>query len=206
MYDRDTGSLWSQVIGRAVAGPLAGQLLEELPSQLTNWGDWKTRHPETLALRVVGGRPRGAAYAEYHRDGTRIGIHGTRSPDERLPVKALVFGVRVGDAEAAVSLLKVKQDGLVQGAVDGWPIAVFSVGAQGETALSYSRMLEGRSLSFESVDGLRVRDRETGSLWWRESGECLEGELAGKTLTPVSGKMVYWGVWAQMHPSSELVF
>ena len=206
MYDRETGSLWSQVLGKAVAGDLAGQSLQELPSQLTTWGDWKERHPDTLAMRVVGGRPTGASYVDYHRDRNKIGIHGTRNPDDRLPGKTLIFGVQTEGGAAAVSLAKVQKEGLLRGAVGGQPIVVMAVGPQGATALSYSSEIEGRLLNFESVDSDRVRDRETGSLWSRESGECLEGELAGKMLAPVSGKMVYWGVWIQMHPDTELLF
>lgn len=38
MYDRQTDSLWSQFLGVAVQGPLAGTKLEVLPSVLTDWG------------------------------------------------------------------------------------------------------------------------------------------------------------------------
>ena len=31
MFDRETSSLWSQFLGRAIAGPLAGKRLERLP-------------------------------------------------------------------------------------------------------------------------------------------------------------------------------
>ena len=46
MYDRASKSLWSQVLGEAVAGPEKGRKLEEIPSELTTWTDWKTEKKE----------------------------------------------------------------------------------------------------------------------------------------------------------------
>lgn len=43
-------SLWCQLLGRAIAGPLAGRPLEWLPFELTTWADWRERHPDTLVI------------------------------------------------------------------------------------------------------------------------------------------------------------
>ena len=37
MFDHDTGSYWMQVSGEAIVGPLAGQHMQALPSQMTSW-------------------------------------------------------------------------------------------------------------------------------------------------------------------------
>ena len=205
MYDRDTGSLWSQVLGKAVAGPMKGEALVEVPSQLTTWGDWKRRHPDTLVLRSIG-RPRGSSYADYHRDKRSIGIHGRRNPDERLPPKTLVYGLESGGSAAVAPLGAIARDGLVEGELAGVPVVVVAVGAERRAALAYARAVNGRSLRFASVDEARVRDLATGSLWSRETGECLEGELAGERLDPIQGKKVYWGVWVQFHPQTAMFY
>jgi len=49
-YDRQSESLWSPLLGRAVAGPLAGTELEAVPFQLLSWEDWVARHPLTSVL------------------------------------------------------------------------------------------------------------------------------------------------------------
>lgn len=49
-WDHETGSVWSQPIGEAIMGPLAGTRLELLPSTLVRWKDWKAAHPGTFAL------------------------------------------------------------------------------------------------------------------------------------------------------------
>lgn len=49
-FDHATGSVWSQPLGAAIAGPLAGHRLELMPSQLTTWGQWLAAHPDTRVL------------------------------------------------------------------------------------------------------------------------------------------------------------
>lgn len=51
-YDHASGSVWSQPLGAAIAGPRRGQTLRLLPSQLTTWQAWREAHPATLALTV----------------------------------------------------------------------------------------------------------------------------------------------------------
>ena len=49
-WDHQTGSLWSQPIGAAIAGPLKGKELAVLPSSFTSWAAWRSDHPDTTAL------------------------------------------------------------------------------------------------------------------------------------------------------------
>ncbi|MFC6731546.1 DUF3179 domain-containing (seleno)protein [Haladaptatus sp. DYSN1] len=50
MYDEATRSYWSQILGRAICGPLEGERLTIRPSEVTTWGDWKARYPDTDVL------------------------------------------------------------------------------------------------------------------------------------------------------------
>lgn len=63
LFDHDTESLWSQLRGRAVAGPLAGTYLRLLPVNMTTWRIWKAEHPQTLVLSLQTGYKR-----DYSRD------------------------------------------------------------------------------------------------------------------------------------------
>ena len=49
-WDHDTGSVWSQTLGEAILGPLAGKQLEPVPSTLTLWVAWRRVWPGTLVL------------------------------------------------------------------------------------------------------------------------------------------------------------
>jgi hypothetical protein len=58
LYDRNTESLWSQIMRQAVAGPYKGALLNMLPLAHTSWGHWVEQHPDTRVLTRDTGVPR----------------------------------------------------------------------------------------------------------------------------------------------------
>jgi Protein of unknown function (DUF3179) len=63
LYDRESNSLWSQILGKAVTGPAKGEKLAVVPTAHTSWEDWFARHPETLVLSEDTGFAR-----DYSRD------------------------------------------------------------------------------------------------------------------------------------------
>ncbi|MCC6921712.1 MAG: DUF3179 domain-containing protein [Nitrosomonas sp.] len=71
MYDRQTQSLWSQILSQAVTGPMKGVELSAVPVTHTTWGDWRERHPNTLVLSQETGFNRNYhinPYDGYERD------------------------------------------------------------------------------------------------------------------------------------------
>ncbi len=127
MYDRATKSLWSQVNGMAVAGAEKGKRLQELPSQMTSWGEWKRRHPDTLVL--VKPALAGSAYEDYLADSERIGVRGSTNPDPRLPGKELVMGIEHNGRFAAVPLSLVEQRKRIEARALGIPLVITPSGA-----------------------------------------------------------------------------
>jgi len=63
LYDRQTESLWSQIMTTAITGPMQGQRLTMTPVAHTSWADWRERHPDTLVLSPETGHQR-----DYDRD------------------------------------------------------------------------------------------------------------------------------------------
>lgn len=97
MYDRETGSLWSHLLGAAIRGPLEGATLATIPSTFTSWSEWRRSHPGTLVLS-----PDDAPYDAYtgYYESRRTGISGLRRLDPRLRTKELVFAVMAPSAKA----------------------------------------------------------------------------------------------------------
>ncbi len=81
-YDRQTDSLWSQLLAEAVTGPLAGTHLVVLPAEHTAWEAWEKAHPETKLLSFDTGYPRDykqdpyAAYPFPRRPALLISVGG----------------------------------------------------------------------------------------------------------------------------------
>ena len=106
MYNRATNSeqesLWSQVLGEAVVGVHTGKTLVVMPSDIMRWGDWKRTHQNTRALSSETGVRRDYArdpYGDYYTSESIM--FGSQFNDERLHPKALVQGIRIGDAYKA---------------------------------------------------------------------------------------------------------
>lgn len=196
MYDRATRSLWSQVNGRAVAGPMKGKRLEEFPSQQMTWAEWKRRHPDTLVL--VKPRLSGSTYDRYFDDPGMIGVRGSQNSDARLPGKELVLGLEHDGRFAAVPISALSQQPILMTTAFDRPIVVTRTAA-------YDRRAGDRSLTFEPADGAKMRDLETGSIWSLDSGRAVAGPLEGRRLARISAKTVYWAIWAKFHPETEVI-
>lgn len=75
MYDRETQSLWSQLLEQAIAGPLTGAALRMLPAEHTSWEYWHTRHPDSEVLSPDTGFKRDYGlnpYQEYWEQGRPV--------------------------------------------------------------------------------------------------------------------------------------
>jgi len=65
LYDRQTQSLWSQLMTQAISGQHKGRKLQSLPVLHTTWQDWKTKHPDTIVLSIETGHNRNYAKSPY---------------------------------------------------------------------------------------------------------------------------------------------
>src|SRR5215472_10199714 len=102
-YDKSTESLWSQIKGEAVAGPLTGRRLEPLPSVVTTWETWRKVHPDTLVLDVNTGYSRNYGIDPYQSYESSDQIMFPVTPlDGRLPTKERVLGLTVNGSDEAL--------------------------------------------------------------------------------------------------------
>jgi len=98
LYDRETESLWSQIMRKAVSGKMKGADLNQLALTYTTWRDWRERHPDTLVLSTDTG---------FRRDYNRTPYEGYETTSRVFfPVshvnpkyhpKELVIGLKIGN-------------------------------------------------------------------------------------------------------------
>lgn len=113
LYDRGTESLWSQLLGRAISGPLQGQELVPVPVANTTWKDWRGRHPNTLVLSDRTGYTR-----DYGRD--PYGAYAT-SKEVIFPVRFRSKGFHPKQPVLGI---------VIDGVARAWPLSELSkVGA-----------------------------------------------------------------------------
>jgi hypothetical protein len=95
LYDRESESLWSQILMKSVSGTRVGTDLVWLPMEEMTWQFWKTKYPTGTVLSLETGHRRDynrAPYENYAKsDETMFDTPYTRT---ELPKKSWVIGVR----------------------------------------------------------------------------------------------------------------
>ena len=201
-YDRQTDSRWSQVTGEAIEGPERGNVLTAVPVQVTKWSDWRTRHPDTLAL-VKGARSLLSPYAQYYRSND-AGVTQRVQEDGRLGARDLVLGVVAGDGAAAYPYRVLRAQGAINDQIAGEPVLAVLDPAN-SLAVAYSRRLpDGRVLTFSGSDGTTLVDAETGSTWSGVDGRATAGALQGTQLAPLKSTLMFWFAWKDWYPGAAL--
>lgn len=115
LYDRQTQSLWSQLLAQAISGPMKGKRLTLLPLTHTTWADWRKGQPATEVLTTNTGQARPYSrdpYAGYESSEQIMFPVAFRSagyhPKER------VLGVKIGTQAKAYPFVELgKTSGLV---------------------------------------------------------------------------------------------
>ena len=126
--DRATGSLWTAATGRAIAGPLEGEVLRGLPAAVSRAGRWEGAHPRSLYLDLGRGTSPPLKMKIY-RASPMTGVSGVKAMDSRYRAKqellVLESGVVPGDAEAlAFTAAEIERRDCVETSLGGNAIVV----------------------------------------------------------------------------------
>ena len=200
MIDRETGSIWTHLDGKAIQGPMTGKRMSIIPLPQMTWEEWKKSRPDTLVLSPdtpFANRYRSVQTARYNQREAGFG-------DDRLASNALVIGVEVNDAFKGYPVDEVGSVGVVNDTLSGQPIViVFDSAAQ--SGLAFSRVVNDQVLEFynNADEGLELRDRATDSVW-EIQGLATQGSLTGLKLDFVSSFISEWYGWSGYHPETEI--
>jgi hypothetical protein len=96
LYDRQTESLWSQLMTEAVTGKMRGSRLTIIDSDHTTWGDWVERYPGTAVLSLNTGYGRNYMVEPYrgYEDTERLYFPVSHSK-KSFPNKERVLGIEI---------------------------------------------------------------------------------------------------------------
>ena len=216
MWDRQIHTWWQQLTGEAIIGELAGHRLPFIPPQIISWADFKEANPGALVLSRETGfsRPYGSnPYSGYDLvDRPPFLFDGDL--DERLLPKERVAAFDIGDVSAAFPFRVLEVEGVVNYRVNGTVVVIFhklgTVSALDHTLIVdsddvgatgvFDANIDGERLTF-STNGDRFVDDQTGT-FWNILGEAVEGEMAGKSLTPMAHGNHLWFAWGAFNPDT----
>ena len=207
MFDVETSTIWSHVTGEALAGPLVGDRLESVAAlPRVSWQAVREAYPDVQVLSVQGLQTASSdTYAAYKADPNEWGKGMAQSVDGRLPGKALVVGIRNGEAALAVPWASL-QEGRTVNAVLGDQALVVAIDEARGTSVAYDRRVAGRTLEFAPrLRNGRLRDVSTGTTWELISGRGVSGPMKGERLQSLHYVNAYWFAWSDFYPDTELL-
>ncbi len=207
MRDKETGTWWQQVSGKAILGPLKGRQLKRVFHDELSFAIWKREKPEGRVLKpddkIVAANQYETADWE-----TRIGkmrvVEGV-DVDKRLAPRTLVLGIEVGDKSIAYPLDALKKQSPIMDVVGSTPIMLL-LGEDKRSVRAFERIVDGRRLEFfQKTEGsaFQLLDVETASTWNFE-GKATSGPLAGKQLKKIFVLEDYWFDWRIYHPDTAV--
>ncbi len=210
LIDRNTGSLWSQMLGMAFDGPLKGKGLAHIPAWWTTWAKAKEMYPNALVLASPQGskKPYGRdPYGSYLKKGTYYDNEYIFYPltykNKNIHPKNKVLGIEIDGLPLVIDEAYVKEKKVVNFFFGPHPlIALF------DTRLDIVRVFERRVwedqlLFVTSSDGL-LMDIETKTIW-NYDGQAISGNLKNASMEEIFGINSFWFSWYTFHPESIVI-
>jgi hypothetical protein len=198
--DEKTKTWWRQVNGEAIAGPLKGNNLKELPSSQMRLGAWIREYPNTLILK-----PDITYQSEYddlngYDSGTIKGSLEKRDSSS-WNKKSWVVGIVENNFFKAYDWNDLVKEKIINDTLHNTPV-VLMLENDSVTFHAFNRMVGGQILQFAWNDSLKiVQDNITHSTWnW--DGTCTGGSLKNSSLVSIQSYQEFWHSWQTFHPNS----
>ena len=208
MYDHQTDSFWSHLVGTAVTGSLKGEKLKPLQSMLTQWGAWRRLYPDTKVLSS-GQRsaPLRDPYESYYRS-SDTGIIPPRLLDKRIYPKEFVLGVVLNGKAKAYPFSVLSRQPVINDAFDGVPLLIV-FDEETTSGMIFRRNLAGKIFTFKknllrTTNGSLLADDLSQSDWEALAGRAVAGPMKGKKLEALPFTPSFWFGWVDHYPKTEL--
>lgn len=202
LQDRQTGTYWSLLAGRAETGPLAGTALTVLGvSDRMSWAEWSARHPDTLVLTAAppsgdgppAQDPGTDRYADYFA--AAGGYGGAEAEDRQLASKGLVYALHHDGVAYAVDLRRVI-GGRSFTLRDGAHILVYREAADD---------LARGSAAFASAAGFEQRGGSWFELGSGAEFNAITREFGGADIPRLTGFDTFWYTWSLTNPATDVL-
>ena len=224
MLDRNTETLWQQLMGEAIVGELNTAILNILPSLIISVEEFFMRYPHGEILSKNTGFSGSEAYygknpyVNYDAQDGKPKSHffDNSKIDDRLPPMERIVDIENDGKYKVYTFTDIANAGVINDTFKTSMVVLFhqagtvsildqediSASKDIGTVVVYNRNLDGATLSFKKESG-KFKDVQTGSSW-DITGFCYEGELKGKQLKiqPHSNHFAF--AWLAFYPDSEI--
>ena len=206
MYDHKTQSMWSTIEGKPVVGPLVGKGIQLAPLTVvtTNWGEWKSRHPETTVLSLETGHQRdygeGVAYERYFSTHELMFEIPTHLKDERLKNKESILALRFGDGpkdKVAFSPALLRKNPVYVHRHEQTSVVILT------DKSGASRVYQTEKENFVKWDQKKTAVDDQGTEWIVTERALIDS--SGKTLSRYPSHNAFWFGWRSAYPETHLI-
>ena len=197
--DAATKSWWQQATGVAVAGPLKGTALQEIPSQQSTLAAWLHQYPNSLVMQPdTTFAEEYKKMAEYDKGTGKSSL--TKRDSASWKAKSWVVGVSYNHTSKAYDWNELVKSKIIQDSLPGLPVLV-ALETDTVSFHVFDRTVKGKVLSFTKSEDWQMTDN-TGSTW-NMAGECTDGPLKGQKLQSIQAYQEFWHSWKTFHPKTS---
>ncbi len=204
MRDRETGSWWQQVTGRAIAGELAGSALELMPNDELTFALWKSEAPQGHGLVLAPVSGHGKDYdKEWEKEVAKYPVPLT-FPGQGLKDRDVILGVEIGGQARAFPLEKVRNESPVEDEIGGVPVALVT-GPDGESVRVFRSQWNGLDIElYRDAQNPEWRLVDSRGNTWNFAGCATSGPAAGQCLEKINFLRDYWFDWKNYNPRTTV--
>ncbi len=209
MRDRETGSWWQQVTGRAISGELAGSTLELMPNDELTFATWKNESSQqhSLVLAPVAGHGDKDYDKKWEEETAKYPVPMT-FPGQGLKDRDVIIGIEIGGQARAFPLAKVLDAKLVEDKIAGTPVALVT-GPDGASVRIFRSQVNGADIELYRDTQSNAPNPEWSLLdsqgnTWNFAGCATSGPATGQCLEKISLLKDYWFDWRNYNPQTTV--
>lgn len=191
--DESTKSWWQQATGKAIAGPLKGSVLKEIPSHQMTINSWMRQYPHSMLMAPDSLYEERYFGLDNYDRGTMQSPLVKRDYEAWHP-KSWIVGVKNEFSSIAYDWNDLVKKRVIQDSLRTLPI-LLTLESDTVSFHVYDRRLNNQVLQFDtSVTDNNLTDLTTNSTW-NMDGVCISGVLKGQRLATVQGYNEFWHSW-----------
>ena len=191
--DETTKTWWQQANGEAIAGPLKGAALKEIPSRQLTVDSWLRQYPNSMVMEPDPLYDERYFRLEDYDRGTMQSPLVKRDYRPWQP-KSWIVGVKNEFSSMAYDWNDLVKKRVIQDSLQALPI-LLTIETDTTSFHVYDRRINGSVLQFNtSTTDNRFTDQNTNSTW-NIDGLCIDGPLKGQQLTRVQAYNEFWHSW-----------
>jgi hypothetical protein len=198
--DATTKSWWRQATGKAVAGKLKGTALKEIESAQMSLGAWIRKYPNTTILQPDATFAKQYKGLEGFDEGT-IASGLEKRDSASWQFKSWVVGIEIAGHAKAYDWNELVRQRVINDTFQNTAL-VLVLEKDIRTFHVWNSQVNDKLLHFSWDATIQtLRDTTTNSCF-DMNGDCVEGVLKGKLLSPIQAYQEFWHSWESFHPGS----